>query len=128
MSIANRIVSYKKKNWDKSKYKTKRIINITNDATLEITNTCRNLQQLNNVISNIASEFHSPEFSREANQLNYIINEINKKMSKTSTSIISDLANVCDLIAQKNSNLENEMSSIKDSLSSCEIQLERFKK
>lgn len=126
MSIANRVVSYKRKNWDKSKYKPKRMVNATNDVTQEIINTCKNLGELRNVISNISSELHSPEFSREASQLDYLISEVNKTMSKTSMTIVNDLSNVCNLIAQKNSSLENEITSVKESFSSCEIQLERF--
>ncbi len=128
MGIANRIVSYKKKNWDTSKYKPKKMINTSTDMTEEIMRTCRNLTQLSNVVSNIASELHSPEFSREASQLDYLISEVNKTMSKTSTAIVNDLVNVCDLIAQKNSSLFDDMNSAKSSLSACEIQLERYSK
>lgn len=126
MGIANKIVSYKKKNWDKSKYKPKRMINATTEITQEIMSTCKNLNQLSNVVSNIASELHSSEFSKEANQLDYLIGEVNKTMSKTSTSIINDLASVCDLISQKNASLNSDMVEIKTSLSNCEVELERY--
>ena len=128
MGISNRIVSYKKKNWGVSKYKPKKMITVSTDMTEEIMRTCRNLTQLSNIVSNIASELHSPEFSREASQLDYLISEVNKTMSKTSTSIVNDLVNVCNLIAQNNSSLFDDMNNAKNSLSTCEVQLERYSK
>ena len=116
MGISNRIVSYKKKNWGVSKYKPKKMINVSTDMTEEIMRTCRNLTQLSNIVSNIASELH------------YLIIEVNKTMSKTSTSIVNDLVNVCNLIAQNNSSLFDDMNNAKNSLSTCEVQLERYSK